>query len=145
MANFNYICSDAYQRVHKISHKAKIEKKSFVDSYLEGFIGQTRHVCLRETAATAVRECKEFQKRSLFFICCILCLFSQVCNQTIPPPPWLTTGKDTVSSRHCLPTIVTPCQETLSTNSNIVTPCQVGELVQNILSRKFYDGWICQL
>ena len=58
--NLNYICSDAYQRVHKISHKAKIEKKSFVDSYLEGFIGQTRHVCLRETAATAVRECKEF-------------------------------------------------------------------------------------
>ena len=100
--NLNYICSDAYQRVHKIIHKAKIEKKSFVDSYLEGFIGQTRHVCLRETAATAVRECKEFQKRSLFFICCILCLFSQVCNQTIPPPPWLTTGKDTTRRRLCV-------------------------------------------
>ena len=100
--NLNYIFSDAYQKVHKISHKAKIEKKSFVDSYLEGFIGQTRHVCLRETAATAVREYKEFQKRSLLFICCILCLFSQVCNQTIPPPSWLTTGKDTARRRLCV-------------------------------------------
>ena len=103
--NLNYICSDAYQRGHKISHKAKIEKKSFVDLYIEGLMPQTHCVCLRETAATAVREYKEFQKRSLFFICCILCLFSQqfaTPRQTIPPPPWLTTGKDTTRRRLCV-------------------------------------------
>ena len=107
---------------------------------------QTLRVCLREAAATAGREYKEFQKRYLFFICCILCLFSQkfatLARQFHHHPGWQQArtpqGGVSVSSRHCLPTIVTPCQETLSTNSNI-------ELVQNILSRKFYDGWICQL
>ena len=39
--NLNHICSYAYQRVHKISHKAKIEKKSFVDLYID------RVSCLR--------------------------------------------------------------------------------------------------
>ena len=73
---------------------------------------QTRRVCLREAAATAVREYKEFQKRSLFFICCILCLFSQQFatpdRQFHHHPGWQQArtpqGGVSVSSRHCLPT-----------------------------------------
>ena len=107
-----HICSDAYQRVHKISLRAKIEKKSFVDLSIEGLMPQPQCVCLRETAAPAVREYKEFQKRSLFFICCILCLFSQkfatldrqFCHHSGCQQARTPQGGVSVSSRHCLPT-----------------------------------------